>query len=310
VEAREFFVDHWSLIYSGQLAEVDHAKIEGAQAVLSHARSVGVVDDYEKSRAQFVRPEQPALPAVTSWPRSVEEDVADRLRSSEPFVRAQSDIGRLAEQVWKEPKAVLTSLLDDLRTDPSRFESRLSQIAATPQGAGDLLGTRSLLGRNDAERARALQAARPIASELGYLRDRINLLRQSYGKEEADFRNRMRVPLEGLSPAATGLIDRIGLEGAAATKGVRSADEKLAVAEVKQFVSAFASRFGRSDGAGLRQDLIDRVQTGPGTKDVTEIAKTYSAAQKAISAIETAERASAIETGMTRSRKQSRWLEI
>ena len=309
-EAREFLVDHWSLIYSGQLAEADHAKIEGAQAVLSHARSVGVVDDYEKSRAQFVRPEQPALPAVTSWPGSVEEEVAERLRTSEPLTRAQSDIGRLAEQVWSEPEAVLTSLLDDLRTDPARFESRLSQIAATPQGAGDLLGSRSLLGRNDTERMRALQTARPIASELGYLRDRVSLLRQSYGKEEANFRNRMRIPLEGLSPAAIGLIDRIGRDGAAASNGIRSADEKLALAEVRQFVSAFASRFGRSDGAGLRQDLIDRMQTDRGSKGFMEVANTYSSAQKAISSIESAERASAIETGMTQSRNQSRGLEI
>lgn len=309
-ETREFLVDHWPLIYSGQLAEADQAKIEGAQAALAHSKSVGVVADYEKSRERFVRPAEPAIAAITSWPRSAEVDVAERLRTSEPFLRGQSDIGRLSAQVWREPAAVLTSLFDDLRLDPVRFEERVRQIVTAPQAIGELLGGRTLLGRNDTERARAFQAARPVASELGYLRDRINVLRKSYGQEEADFRTRMRQPLEGLSPAATGLIERIEKEGGAALrKGAQSADDRLALAEVRQFVTAIASRFGRADGTGLRQDLIERMKTETG-QGFMQVADTYASAHAAVSAVASAERTVAIERGISQSRDQSRGLEI
>lgn len=307
-DVREFFLDNWKIVYSGQLADADQTRLDAAQAVLSHAKSVGVIDDYERNRAQFLRPEQPFIAPVADWARSVDEEVADRLGASEPLVRARLDIGRLAERVWKEPAPIVSSLIDDLRLQPGLFEVRLREILDEPQAFGALLGGRSLLGRNDPARAAALQSARPLVSELGYLRDRVHLLRQSFRADEIEFRTQMRIPVEGLSPAARLLIERVG--DSTSLKDLRTADDKLALAEVRQFVAVVRSRLGQSDGDGLRQDRVDRIRSVSDVKEFAVVLQTYAGARRALSAIDNGEHAASVERAIDRAQEQTRGLEI
>ncbi|MBK5570753.1 Ti-type conjugative transfer relaxase TraA [Ensifer sp. SSB1] len=210
----------------------------------------GVAFDAETPHSQNLKEKRPMVAGIATFPKSVEQAVADRLEADPGLKKQWEDVSTRFHLVYAQPEAAFKVVnVDALLKDESAANSTLSKISSQPESFGKLKGTTGLLAsRTDKqERERAERNASALADSLGdYLRQRGHRERR-YLAEEVAARRKVAVEIPTLSPAARqtlgrvrDAIDRNDLPGASA---FALADRQVK-AELEGFARAVTERFG------------------------------------------------------------------
>lgn len=258
-EIRERVLEQWPLIFSGQKAEFDQMQIEVAQAVLADAKERGIEQDYERSVAMFRKPDFNLVDPVVDWSQSIEDVVVMRIKADPSFISATGALTKVAKSIWKNPETVVARIAEVLGGGREALASRLRQVVETPGSLGELAGSRSLLGRNDAARDAALSLVRSVAAAADDLGTVYRNLYTSIRSDETAFRDAMKEAIPALSPAAAAFGKRI-VSSSDKDIGqlVRNADDHRALAELRELVHEFRNRFGSRHGDELDTDKLER----------------------------------------------------
>lgn len=293
---REAFIDNWPLIHAGQKAGQDLTRLEIAQTLNSEAKERQVVEQYEKRQAMFATPEKPLVAAISDWRDSVEATVAARMETRPVMQSATRRLETAVAAVWQRPEAVLSALrnrIDEGRVPVADFAQ---SIRDNPASVGELRGSRSMFGRNDSVREKALAAVSPAISALqDYGQVRSNLW-NDLTKDEQRFRTLMREPIDDLSQAARELVGRIERTPADHLGTlVRSADDQQAMGELRRFVASVRDRFGVPGSNELDRDRLAQAIPGADQQRIEAFASGYAKAEQLVTTVQAAQQAQKIE---------------
>lgn len=187
----------------------------------------------------------PLIAAVKEWPQSVQEAVEARISTRPTLQAANSRLEAAVHAVWQDPQAVLAELRNRIDVERRPVSEFAQDLRANPEAFGSLHGNRSLFGRDDAAREKAL-AAVPLAvaalHDYGQVR---GSLTADLTRDEERFRTLMREPVNDLSPAARELVGRIEKTPAHELGAVLgSGNHGQALSELRGFIANVRERFG------------------------------------------------------------------
>lgn len=237
------------------------------------------------------------IDARTEWPRSITETVERRLADHPMLEAGAARLADAARSAFADPERVAASLFEAVRQGALTGDALADRVRQAPQEFGTLRGERSLLGRDDAARASALDALPRVIAALQDVSGTHDRLKVSITADERQFRERMREPVRDLSEEAKAVVskfhaDRSFVPGPADEKGLR---------ELKAFSSGLQERFGTTDGRIDLQRLSDAIGDPVRTK---AFANGMSQAQATVSGISAAAQGQGIARVMSKSHGQ------
>lgn len=195
------------------------------------------------------------IDARTEWPRSITHTVERRLADHPMLEAGAARLADAARSAFADPERVAAGLVEAVRQGALTGDALSHRLRQAPEALGTLRGERSLLGRDDAARASALDALPRLIAALQDFSGTHDRLKVSLTADETQFRERMREPVRDLSPEGKAVVakfhaDRSFVPGPADEKGVR---------ELKAFSSGLQERFGSTDGRIDLQRLSDAI---------------------------------------------------
>ncbi|WP_181149626.1 BID domain-containing protein [Ensifer aridi] len=238
----------------------------------------------------------PLIAAVREWPTSVEAAVAARLATRPSIEAATRRLEAAVAAVWQDPQAVMAEICRRNEVEQRPVSDFAHDIRQNPEALGSLNGSRSLFGREDVAREKAL-AAVPLAvaalHDYGQVR---GSLIADLTRDEERFRALMREPVNDLSPAARELVARIERAPAHDLGAlVRTANHEPALAELRGFIATVRERFGVPGSLVLDQDRLAQAITN-GTPERLEAFTTgLSRAQSIVSRVEAFQQANNLQ---------------
>lgn len=251
-------------IYRGRFigAAEPNFMMQGADQSITIGRTVDLPEPHPRSGETFtftataVRLAETVtnlIDARTEWPRSVTESVERRLADHPLLDASASRLTVAARSVFKDPEQVAADLVAQVRLGATGGEALARHLRDAPDRFGPLAGERSMLGRNDAARASALEALPRLISSLQDFAGTHQSLKASLTADEERFRDQMRAPIPDMSPAAKGIVAK-----SMAERGfVPGPGDEQAFGELKAFAAQLRERFGTADGRIDRDRLQD-----------------------------------------------------
>ncbi|WP_404406871.1 Ti-type conjugative transfer relaxase TraA [Pelagibacterium halotolerans] len=198
---------------------------------------------------------QPWLRGIATWAQSIPQLVEAKLQTDSTLTHAWTQLSDRIKQVYEKPDAAMESmrLREAMSNDPAEREAAQTRIAdqleRDPEAFGALRGKSGMFASSAAktERARAennIPALKDNLARYVRLRGEIADLRTVELERERD---RSRIDVPALSPAAQGVLERvrdaIDRNDLSAALGFALAD-KMAKAEIDQLNTALGQRFG------------------------------------------------------------------
>ena len=198
---------------------------------------------------------QPWLRGIATWAQSVPQLVEAKVQSDATLTRAWTQLSDRVRQVYDKPDAAMGSmrLKQAMSNDPAEREAAQTritdQLARDPEVFGAIRGKTGILASAaaKAERGRAVNNLPALADNLARyvrLRGEVADLRTVELERERD-RNRIDIP--ALSPAAQGVLERvrdaIDRNDLSAALGFVLAD-KMAKTQIDELNKALDQRFG------------------------------------------------------------------
>jgi Ti-type conjugative transfer relaxase TraA len=229
-----------------------------------------------------VKEEKPMVSGITTFPRSIDQAVEDRIAADPALKKQWEEVSMRFHHVFANPEAAFKAVdVDAMLRDQAAAAKTISKITAEPEAFGSLKGKTGLLAsRNDkADRDRALKNVAPLADSISdYLRQRGEAERHNHA-QELSVRRQVALEIPALSANAKSLLERVrdaidrndlpsGLEYALADKMVK--------AELEGFARAVTERFGErtflplaaKDASG---DAFQRVTAGMNAAQKSEV---------------------------------------
>ena len=287
----EAFSESWPLIHAGQKAGQDLQRLDIAQTLNIEAKEQRVIDQYEKRQAMFDTPEKPLIIGKMEWHESVEAAVEVQIDNHPDMQNFAQYLRKAVSAVWRNPDTTLTMIKEQVDKRHVPASRLVPEIRAKPFAYGELLGNRSLLGRNDAARDKALQSLDHALSALHDYGQRRTNLRTDLTRHEQRFRNLMREPLADLSPAARELIGRIERCPVEKLSGlIATADDKQAFGELRSLVDGVKERFGVGNSGDLDRDRLSRAMPEVSEQRLNAFIEGYSKANQLTSTVQAAQR--------------------
>jgi Ti-type conjugative transfer relaxase TraA len=203
-----------------------------------------------QSTSKSVTETKPMVSGITTFPKSIEQAVEDRLTADPGLKKQWQEVTTRFHQVFAEPETAFKAVnVDAMLKDQARAKSTLSKIAAEPESFGALKGKTGMFAGRAEKQARdtALVNAPALSRNLErYLLARAEAERK-HETEERAIRLKVSVDIPALSPSAKQTLERVrdaidrndlpaGLEYALADKMVK--------AELEGFAKAVSERFG------------------------------------------------------------------
>lgn len=301
---RKAFIEHWPLIHAGQKGSLDLVRLEAAQLLSTDAKEQLVIEQYERRQAMFATPERPLVEAVTDWRDSVEAAVAARVETRPSMEAATRRLETAVASVWQQPDVVLAALRTRIDIERMPVPAFAQGLRENPASIGELNGSRSLFGRNDPAREKAL-AAVPLAvaalQDYGQVR---TTLAADLTRDEQRFRTLMREPVNDLSPAARELIGRFEQTPAGQrTNMIRTADDSQAFGELRSFVAGLRERFGVTGSAELDRDRLAQAIPNASPQRVEAFTAGFTRAEQITTTVQAAQQANTMQ--MTQDRQHT-----
>ncbi len=204
----------------------------------------------KQSTPNTVTEAKPMVSGITTFPKSLEQAVEDRLAADPGLKKQWEDVSTRFHLVYAQPDAAFRAInVDAMLKDRSVAQSTLARINGEPESFGALKGKTGLLASraDKQDRETAIANVPALARNLDrYLRERSEA-EIRYETEERSVRLKVSVDIPALSPAANQTLERVrdaidrndlpaGLEYALADKMVKT--------ELEGFARAVAERFG------------------------------------------------------------------
>lgn len=201
----------------------------------------------------------PLIAAVTEWPNSVAETVAGKIDNRPEIQTFKGRMVEAIQAVWQNPQAVLDELQNRIEVERRPVADFAQEIRNNPESLGELKGSRSVFGRNDQVRENAL-AGVPLAvsamHDYGQLRQ---TLTADMTHDEERFRERMREPVNDLSPQARSLVGQIENAPSHEVAALMARGEHTsALQELRGFVEDVRLRFKGQGSKALDQDRLSQ----------------------------------------------------
>lgn len=241
----------WSVRQKQKLTDLA-ARLKAIGAALGLARASD-----KQSVPNTVKEAKPMVAGITTFAKSLEQSVEDKL-SSDPSLKQQwLAISTRFQLVYAQPEAAFATIdVDAMIKDRARAAATVAKISAEPETFGALKGKTGIFASraDKQERDTALVNAPALARNLErYLRSRIEAERK-HETEDCAARIKVSIDIPALSPSAKQTLERIrdaidrndlpaGLEFALADKMVK--------AELEGFAKAVTERFGERTFLGL-----------------------------------------------------------
>jgi Ti-type conjugative transfer relaxase TraA len=234
----------WTVRQKQKLADL------GARLAAIGAALGLVCGNNRQSITNSIKEAKPMVSGITTFPKSLEQAVEDRMAADPGLKRQWQDVSTRFQLVYAQPEAAFKAInVDAMLMDQAIAQSTLSRIAHEPESFGALKGKAGLIAsrtdRQDREKAIANVPAL-VRNLERYLRERTEA-EHKHEKEERGARLKVSVDIPALSPSARQTLERVrdaidrndlpaGLEYALADKMVK--------AELEGFAKAVAERFG------------------------------------------------------------------
>lgn len=201
----------------------------------------------------------PLIGAVHEWSQSVDETVASRIEARPEIQTFRGRLAEAVQAVWQNPQAVLAELQQRIEVDQRPVSDFAQEIRNNPESIGELNGSRSIFGRDDATRENAL-ASVPLAvaamHDYGQLR---GTLTKDMTREEERFRERMREPVKDLSPQAQTLVGQVENAPSHEVAALLARGEHTkALQELRGFVEDVRLRFKAQGSKELDQGRLSQ----------------------------------------------------
>ena len=242
----------------------------------------------------------PLIGAVHEWSQSVDETVASRIEARPEIQTFRGRLAEAVQAVWQNPQAVLAELQQRIEVDQRPVSDFAQEIRNNPESIGELNGSRSIFGRDDATRVNAL-ASVPLAvaamHDYGQLR---GTLTKDMTRDEERFRERMREPVKDLSPQAQTLVGQVENAPSHEVAALLARGEHTkALQELRGFVEDVRLRFMAQGSKELDQGRLSQALPNVATEKLQAFSAGFARAE----AIES--RIGAIEQANTQSHTQT-----
>lgn len=209
-------------------------------------------------------PALPMLAAVTEFKTSADDEARRRAADVALYKQQRAALGDVAQRVWRDPSAALATV-EDLVTkgvDPERIARA---VANEPSAYGALRGSDRIMDRLLASGKERKEAEHGLETAVARIRSMGQAWRGAFDAEKASVeadRNRMSVPVPGLSRRAEAELTRLGAAIEKSSKDitplVRSVDAAVR-AEFAAVSKALDARFGPNAIARGDPSVIERV---------------------------------------------------
>lgn len=220
--------------------------------------------DPSRSPEMITPPSLPMLAAVTEFKTSVDDEARRRAVEVVHYKQQRAALAQTAQRVWRDPAATLATI-EDLLTkgvDPERIARA---VANEPSAYGPLRGSDRIMDRLLAPGKERKEAVQSLETATTQVRSMGQAWQSAFEAEkaavEAD-RNRMGVPVPGLSRRAEGELARLSAAIEKSPKDVTPLVRSLDAGVRAEFASvskALDARFGPGAVARGDQAVIDRV---------------------------------------------------
>ncbi|AYG64258.1 Ti-type conjugative transfer relaxase TraA [Rhizobium jaguaris] len=244
--ARTVVRDHleWTVRQKSKLAELG-ARLAALAGKLGLSAAA-----VRTSQSHTIKESKPMVSGITTFPRSLEQAVEDRLAADPGLKKQWEEVSNRFHIVYAQPEAAFKAAkVDTMLKDEAAAKSTIARIGSEPEGFGALKGKTGILAsRADKQnRERAVTNAPALARNLErYLRQRTEA-ECKYEVEERALRLKVSLDIPALTPVAKQTLERVrdaidrndlpaGLEYALADKMVK--------AELEGFARAVSERFG------------------------------------------------------------------
>ncbi|WP_085032524.1 Ti-type conjugative transfer relaxase TraA [Ensifer aridi] len=233
----------WTIRQKQKLADL-------ADRLLAMGAKLGFAKAPKPTHSQSRKETKPMVVGISTFPKMVEQAVADKLESDPELKKQWEDVSTRFHLVYAQPKAAFKAVnVDAMLKDQSVARSTLAKVAGQPESFGALKGKSGLLAsrveKQDRDRARRNVPA--LAQSLAdYMRQR-SQAEQRYQAEELAVRRKVSIDIPALSPNARQTLERV--RDAIDRNDLPSALEfaladKMVKAELEGFAKAVAERFG------------------------------------------------------------------
>jgi Ti-type conjugative transfer relaxase TraA len=209
-------------------------------------------------------PALPMLAAVTEFKSSVDEEARRRAMEVVYYRQQRAALAEVAQRVWRDPAATLATI-EGLLTKDVDPERVARAIANEPSAYGALRGSDRIMDRLLAPGKERKVAKQALETAIGRVRSTGQSWRTAFDAEraavEAD-RNRMNVPVPGLSPHAETELARLSAAVEKSPKDItpllRALDASVR-AEFAAASKALDARFGPNAISRGDKAVMDRV---------------------------------------------------
>ncbi len=261
----------------------------------SGARLSFTASDPRQLQPAYEQAQAPLIAAVTDWPRSIDETVAERISARPTMQAANSRLETAVSAVWQDPQAVLAELRNRIEVERRPVSEFAQEMRTNPEAFGSLHGNRSLFGRDDAAREKAL-AAVPLA--VAALHD-YGQVRGSWPWTFVATKSAFALLCASRStichplPASwsAGLKDTRPRAG----RGARQGDHKQALTELRGFIANIRDRFGAPGSLELDRDRLSRAIPNASPERLEAFTAGFSRAQFIVSRAESFEQANTLQ---------------
>jgi len=219
---------------------------------------LGVVASSSKNpSANTTRSARPMVSGITTFPKSIEQSVEDRLAADPALQKQWEDVSTRFHLVYARPDAAFRAInVDEMLTDDALAAATLFNVANEPQSFGALKGQTGMFAGKAERKAReiALSNVPALSRNLERFIEMRAAAERKYLAEEHETRRTMSIDIPALSASARSALERVrdaidrndlpaGLEYALADKMVK--------AELDGFAKAVADRFGERTFLGI-----------------------------------------------------------
>ncbi len=233
----------WTVRQKQKLADL-------TQRLVAIGARFGLAVGAKTTNSQNLKETRPMVAGIATFPKSMEQAVADRLEVDPGLKKQWEDVSTRFHLVYTQPEVAFKAVnVDAMLKDESAAKSTLSNMANQPESYGSLKGKAGLLASraDKQDRERAEHNVPALAQSLSdYMRQR-SQAEQRYQADELAVRRKVAIDIPALSPGARQTLERVrdaidrndlpaALEFALADKMVK--------AELEGFARAVTERFG------------------------------------------------------------------
>ncbi|MBB2687770.1 UNVERIFIED_ORG: Ti-type conjugative transfer relaxase TraA [Rhizobium etli] len=208
-------------------------------------------------RPDTTKEAKPMVSGITTFPKSIDQSVEDKLSSDPALKRQWEDVSTRFRLVYAQPEAAFKAVnVDAMLKDKESAATTLFRLANEPETFGAIKGkTGALASRTDKQdRETALLNVPALVRNLERFLEMRAEAQRKHQTEERAARLRVSIDIPALSPNAKTVLERVrdAIDRNDLPAGLEYAlSDRMVKAELEGFAKAVAERFGERTFLGV-----------------------------------------------------------